>query len=137
MLKFIFLIAFVISNEIVSSQSKVISKTILVILAHPDDETAIGPVMARLTKENKVFLVIATDGRYWSREHAGNIKGDSVVTKRRKELQCSCNALGVDSLIQLNYHDEMGGRSSVGEYFAQTKKLREELKLILKKLVQT
>jgi len=134
MRNFFLLLILVIANTVASSQAKEVSKTILVILAHPDDETAIGPVIAKLAKENKVILITATDGRYGIREHAGNIKGDSLAALRRKELQCSCNELGVDSLIQLNYHDGMGGRTSVGEYFTQTKKMRKEIKSIIEKI---
>ena len=112
-------------------QSK--QKTILIVLAHPDDETAIGAVISKLTKENKVILLIATDGRYGIREHAGNIKGDSLAVVRKKELQCSCKELGIDSLIHLNYHDGMGVVTGVGEYFKQTKEMREELKGSLEK----
>lgn len=124
------LVSFVLATLMACAQKQ---KTILVILAHPDDETAIGPVIARLTKENKVILITATDGRYGVREHAGNIKGDSLVAIRKKELQCSCNALGIDSLIQLNYHDGMGSRTGVGEFFTQTKKMRAEIISIIKK----
>lgn len=109
-------------------------KTILVILAHPDDETAIGPVIAKLTKENKIILLIATDGRYGVRQHAGNIKGDTLTAIRKKELQCSCRELAIDSLIHLNYHDGMGVITGVGEYFKQTKEMREEIKSIIAKI---
>lgn len=115
-----------------SQQSK--QKTILIVLAHPDDETAIGAVISKLTKKNKVILLIATDGRYGIREHAGNIKGDSLAAVRKKELQCSCKELGIDSLIHLNYHDGMGVVTNVGEYFKQTKEMREEIKGIIGKI---
>lgn len=109
-------------------------KTILIVFAHPDDETAIGPVIAKLTRENKVILLTATDGRYGVRQHAGNIKGDSLAAVRKKELQCSCKELGIDSLIHLSYHDGMGTVTSVGEYFKQTKEMREEIKAIIEKI---
>ncbi len=110
------------------------NKTILVILAHPDDETALGAVLHKLTKENKIILVTATDGRYGVRKHAGNIKGDTLAAVRTKELICSCKELGIDSLIHLNYHDGMGMITGAGDYFTQTRKMKEEIKAIIEKI---
>lgn len=131
-MKKVFLICILMIPLFAISQ-KVKPKTILVVLAHPDDETAIGAVITKLTKESKVILLTATDGRYGVRQHAGNIKGDSLAAVRRNELQCSCKELRIDSLIHLNYHDGMGGVTSVGEYFKQTKEMREEIKSIIEK----
>jgi N-acetylglucosamine malate deacetylase 2 len=113
------------------------SGIVLIILAHPDDETALGSVIAKLTKENKTILLIATDGRNGVREHAGNISGDTLAAIRRKELICSCEKLGIDSLIHLNYHGGMGMRTSVGEFFTQTRKMKEEIKMIIEKINPT
>ncbi len=132
-MKKVFLICLLLFPFLVFAQ-QARQKTILVVLAHPDDETAIGAVIAKLTKENKVILLTATDGRYGVRQHAGNIKGDSLAAERRKELQCSCKELRIDSLIHLNYHDGMGGVTGVGEYFKQTKAMREEIKSIIEKI---
>lgn len=57
---------------------------ILVVLAHPDDETAVAPVLAKYAADHDVCLAIATDGRYGYREHAGIPKGDSLVAVRVK-----------------------------------------------------
>ncbi len=54
-------------------------KIILAIFAHPDDEGAIGTVLAKYAKSHKVYIVIATDGRYGIRDHAGIPEGDSLA----------------------------------------------------------
>ncbi|OSZ77283.1 hypothetical protein CAP36_12810 [Chitinophagaceae bacterium IBVUCB2] len=64
-MKYIFFILLLTCSSEITAQK---NKSILVVLAHPDDETAIGPVIAKLTKENKVILLIATDGRYGIRQ---------------------------------------------------------------------
>jgi LmbE family N-acetylglucosaminyl deacetylase len=113
---------------------QVSQKTFLVIFPHPDDETAIGHVLAKLSKENKVILITATDGRYGVKKHAAISQGDSLAAVRKKEVECSCKKLGIDSLITLGYHDGMGVVTGVGEYFRQTKSLRDTLIKIIDKI---
>lgn len=125
---------FIFTFLVCHSQTAPKQKAILVILAHPDDESAIGPVIVKLTKENKIILLTATDGRYGIREHAGNIKGDTLAAVRQKELECSCEKLGIDSLIHLKYHDAMGILTGIGEYFEQTRMMKEEIKTIIEKI---
>lgn len=110
------------------------NKTILVALAHPDDETAMGAMLYEMAKTNKVILLIATDGRYGFREHIGIKDSDSLAAKRKSELRCSVSTLGLDSLIQLGYHDGFGVRTSVGEYFTQTARMKEEIKSIIEQV---
>lgn len=134
MLQKILLYLFLFIASVGHSQTAQENKTILVILAHPDDETALGAVLHKLTKKNKIILITATDGRYGVRKHAGNIKGDTLAAVRAKELICSCKELGIDSLIHLNYHDGMGMVTGVGDYFTQTRKMKEEIKAIIEKI---
>ncbi len=70
-------------------------KIILAIFAHPDDEGAIGSMLAKYAKSHKVYIVIATDGRHGVREHAGIPEGDSLAAVRKKEMDCSFKQLGV------------------------------------------
>ena len=125
--KLILLISFLSALAIANAQ-----KTILAIFAHPDDEGAISSVLARLGKENKVFVIIATDGRYGVR--FGNPSGDTLALIRQKETQCACNILGIQPPIFLGFHDGMGLTTGHGEYFKQTGELTEKLKQKIEEL---
>lgn len=99
------------------------------ICAHPDDETSIGPVIAKLAKQHHITLITLTNGGLGYREHAGIPKGDSLAAVRTKELQCSCEALGIDSLITLGYRDGFGllDPEGIKEYFARMRELRTKM----------
>lgn len=105
---------------------------ILVILAHPDDETTIGPMMRKYARQNKVIYIVATDGRYGVRTN--NISADSLVEIRKAECECSARALGIDSLILLGFHDGFGIQTGIEEYFLQTSNLKKKLKLKIEEL---
>lgn len=109
-------------------------KIIMVVLAHPDDETAMGPVLSKYSADNEVYLVLATDGRYGTREHAGIPAGDSLAEVRKLETICSCNALGIEPPIFLGFHDGLGSRDGLGEYHRQTAKLKEKLKQTIEEI---
>lgn len=104
------------------------NRKILVILAHPDDETAVAPILAKYAANHDVYLAIATDGRYGIREHAGIPAGDSLVAVRKVEAECSCNALGIHPPVLLEFHDGSGMVTGMGEYFQQTAAMREKVK---------
>jgi LmbE family N-acetylglucosaminyl deacetylase len=74
-------------------------KTILVIVAHPDDENMGGAVFAKYARLNyRVKVVIATDGKEGTR--VTNIPaGDSLGKLRRSESICACEKLGIDPPI--------------------------------------
>lgn len=109
-------------------------KIIMVVLAHPDDETAMGPVLAKYSADNKIYLILAADGRYGTREHAGIPAGDSLAKVRKLETICSCNALGIEPPIFLGFHDRFGSKDGLGEYFRQTAKLKEKLKQTIEEI---
>jgi LmbE family N-acetylglucosaminyl deacetylase len=115
-----------------SFKEKPKSKVILAVVAHPDDEGAIPQVLAKYGKENKVYVIIATDGRYGVM--AGYSAGDTLANIRKKESECACKTLGIQPPIFLGFHDGMGLMtgmdigSKMGEYFKQTVELKEKLK---------
>jgi len=80
--------------------------------AHPDDEAlGTGGVLARYAEEGvTTVLVTCTNGELG--DAPGGVKPDDpahdegvVVPLRRRELEASCQALGVSHLELLGYHD--------------------------------
>lgn len=117
------------------SVPKIELKTIMAILAHPDDEAAFGQILAKYAAEGKdVFLVIAADGRYGVEEHAGIPAGDSLATVRKKESICACKTLGIKDPIFLELHDGFGLLNGLGEYFEQTAKIKKRLNQIIQEV---
>lgn len=125
----ILLITILVSCGQTSAQRK---KTILIILAHPDDETTIGALMAKYAKQNKVYYIVATDGRYGTR--VNNISEDTLVQIRKSECENSCKHLGIEPPIFLGFLDGLGMKTGIGEYFKQTKALTEKLKTKIEEL---
>lgn len=115
-------------NREVEPESKNEIQTIMAILAHPDDESAVGHILAKYASEGKkVILVIAADGRYGVEEHAGIPPGDSLAVIRRDESICACKILGIEKPIFLGAHDVFGAMSGIDEYFRQTAEVKQKL----------
>ncbi|MGA9347676.1 MAG: PIG-L family deacetylase [Anaerolineae bacterium] len=82
-------------------------RTLLVVFAHPDDESfGIGGTLARYAAEGvHVVLACATMGE------AGKIHDPSLGTReqlaeiREHELRCACDVLGISELHLLGYRD--------------------------------
>ena len=82
-------------------------RTLLAVLAHPDDESfGIGGTLARYAAEGvRVVLACATRGE------AGEISDPCLGTKeqlaeiRERELRCACDVLGIGELHLLGYRD--------------------------------
>jgi N-acetylglucosamine malate deacetylase 2 len=109
--------------------------TIMALLAHPDDESAVAPVLARYASEGMtVYLVLAADGRYGVEEHAGIPPGEALAAVREKESACASEILGIKPPVFLGYHDGFGLMGGLGEYFRQTSALKEDIKRIIDEL---
>ncbi len=81
-------------------------RTLLAVLAHPDDETfGIGGTLAHYARQGVgVHLVCATRGEVG--EAPPDLKGfASVGEMRMDELQCASNILGLASISFLGYRD--------------------------------
>lgn len=111
---------------LISCSSGTRNKTILVVFAHPDDETTIGPVMNKYAESNDVYLLLATDGSYGVTAHAGIPAGDSLVGIRKKEVMCSCEALGIHPPIFLDLQDGLG-LNGHGNFYEFEPLLKERL----------
>jgi LmbE family N-acetylglucosaminyl deacetylase len=87
-------------------------RTLVALLAHADDETAISPVLARYAREGvQVHLIIATDGSagsgsqlYLQRSETGPV-GDALAKARADEARCAATALGVLEPTLLTFPD--------------------------------
>jgi hypothetical protein len=72
------------------------ARTLVAVLAHPDDETFFSPVLARYARAGvRVYVVIATDGSQGVAPHAGIPAGDGLATIRVGEARCSARELGI------------------------------------------
>jgi LmbE family N-acetylglucosaminyl deacetylase len=70
-------------------------KVILAVFAHPDDETFVGPVLARYAKQGvDVYIAFATDGQRGTNDFAKIPAGDQLGQARRGEATCACQQLG-------------------------------------------
>jgi LmbE family N-acetylglucosaminyl deacetylase len=111
-----------------SAQAQV-SRPIVAIFAHPDDERVIGPLLSRLSREGReTHLVIATDGSKGVRDFAHIPAGPELAAARTKEAECAANRLGVRQLHILGLPD--GGLAS----FEVLGKLRSGLAAIIDSL---
>lgn len=112
------------------------TKEVLVVVAHPDDETGFGSVLAKFSRLGyKVHLVISVDGRYSSRLE--NKNPDSLAQENKNQAICSCEKLGISEPIFYNLisldrkHGQKDGVRAAVESGIQ---LREKLKETILKI---
>ncbi|MBS1597903.1 MAG: PIG-L family deacetylase [Bacteroidetes bacterium] len=99
---------FVVLGLFSFSQKPLQGKTILAIFAHPDDESTIGPVLAKYaTLGADVYLAVATDGRYGTNSHSNIPAGDTLAAVRNKEMHCAAEKLGIHPPIMIGMHDQL------------------------------
>jgi LmbE family N-acetylglucosaminyl deacetylase len=83
------------------------TKTILAVLAHPDDESfGMGGTLAYYARSGcNVYLVCATRGEagVMDPEHLGNFK--TTAEKREAELRCAAQILALKGVYFLGYRD--------------------------------
>lgn len=101
-------------------------KKILVVLAHPDDEMSVAEVLVQLSRKgHKVVVIIATDGKYFTRDPKVP-EGDSLGRVRREECKCSSQILGIDHPIFFGI-DRLDTKNGVRNYFNCHKQFRDSL----------
>ncbi|MBL8228646.1 MAG: PIG-L family deacetylase [Bryobacterales bacterium] len=84
-------------------------RTVLAVLAHPDDEVWWGAsaMMARYAKEgHKVYLATVTLGQIGVTSWANIPAGPELGAAREEELKCSAAALGIEPPIVLGFFDQ-------------------------------
>ncbi len=85
--------------------SRIRRPSLLVVLAHPDDEIFHGGVLAHLAERGvRVTLVCATDGEA-GKAHPSIGPVDDLGALRVEELALSCARLGLEPPVRLQYHD--------------------------------
>lgn len=118
--------------EIITGEPKERPGSIMAIFAHPDDETTVGPVLAKYASMGtKVYLTITTDGRFGVTDHFEALPEEELVAVRDGELACSCKALGIEPAIHLDLEDKMRSHHGIGEYFGQLHKMEDYLVTII------
>ena len=79
--------------------------SLLIVLAHPDDEVFHGGVLAHLSERGvRVTLVCATDGDA-GKVHPSVGPVSDLGALRIEELRLSCKRLGIDDPVLLRFHD--------------------------------
>ena len=101
------------------------NRVILTVVAHPDDETFLGPVLARYAREGtKVYLAFASRGEKGVRKHAGTSQGDELADLRHGEAVCSCQQLKIEEPFFFGVND--------GELGMLTQPLDKNIEIVVK-----
>jgi LmbE family N-acetylglucosaminyl deacetylase len=80
-------------------------KTLVVLMAHPDDESPVAPILSRYAREGvQVHLIIATDGAQGA-AHTAIPRGPELARVRADEARCATDALGIHPPILLGFPD--------------------------------
>ena len=108
--------------------SQTTTRTLVTVWAHADDETPVGPILARYAREGvQVHMIIATDGA----QGAANTtvpRGPEIAKLRAEEARCSALALGIRPPILLGFPDGALGHYNADPalLFRLTQRLVEE-----------
>jgi len=106
-------------------------KVYLAILAHPDDEIAMAPVLAKYAKNNTVYLLIGMDGRFGTKP--GFPTGDSLVKVRQQESNCGCQILGIKPPFFLGFSDDLT-HNETPKFMEQVYYLKQKIKKKIEEL---
>jgi N-acetyl-1-D-myo-inositol-2-amino-2-deoxy-alpha-D-glucopyranoside deacetylase len=83
--------------------------SLLVVLAHPDDELFHGGMLMHLSQQGvRVTLACATNGEAGT-SHPSVGAVDDLGALRVEELKLSCRRLGIDPPVLLGFHDSARG----------------------------
>lgn len=109
-------------------------KKILAVFAHPDDESIVGPMLAKYVREGvDVTIVTATDGRFGVTDWSGFSAGDELAEARRGEMQCAADALGAN-LYHLTYEDQFKAAEGFDGFIAQSRGFLDDLHEIIEEV---
>jgi len=109
-----------------SATYRLAQKTILTVVAHPDDEMAIADVLVKYRRLGyKVYVIIATDGKDGVRV-TPIPAGDSLGSIRKKESTCGCKTMDIEPPVFLSI-DRLDTKIGVRNYFNAHKQLLDSL----------
>jgi LmbE family N-acetylglucosaminyl deacetylase len=81
--------------------------TILAVFAHPDDETSVGPLLARYARQqHNVYLIVVTAGQKGATAHSGIPAGKALGDARKKEMIAAAEKLGIRLPMVLDFEDQ-------------------------------
>lgn len=105
-------------------------KSLLAVLAHPDDETfRCGGTLALLARQGvRVQVLAATRGQAGSCGDPPVCRPESLGVVREAELRCACAALGLEPPILLDYQDGTLARVSEAEAVSQIMAVIQEVR---------
>lgn len=127
-------IAILFSQNLVIAQDSNEGKTLMAVFAHPDDEITLGAILNKYAEEGvKVYLVVATDGRFGTNERTEHVAGDDLAALRREEMQCSADKLGVE-LIHLKYEDQLKSAGGYDGHMPHIKALMKDIYDIMERV---
>jgi LmbE family N-acetylglucosaminyl deacetylase len=93
--------------------------SLLAVFSHPDDETSVGPMLARYAAEgHDVYLACVTSGQRGYRPHFDMPIGDQLGAVREEELRCSARALGIHEPFAMGFQDQGISTHAVAEEVA-------------------
>lgn len=119
-----------------AAQAQTATRTLVALFAHPDDEVAVAPILARYAREGvHVYEIYVTGGEAGAGQgqmfqRPDSLKaGASLARIRADEARCSATALGVNAPLILDFPD-----GKLGDYigdrtliFRMTDRIAQEL----------
>lgn len=108
--------------------STILGKKILVLTAHPDDESFLagGTIYANSQAGGKTFLICATLGEKGKSHLQEKMNDEQLQQIRNKELRTAGNELGIKRIMTLNFPDGKVNEHE-DEVLAEVKKLWPEI----------
>lgn len=108
------------------------SRTVLTVLAHPDDEVwwGTGAMLAKYAQEgHSVHLATVTSGQIGITSFANIPAGPELAAVREEELRCSAAALGIQPPIPFGFFDQgLTTTTVIDEVAKRLRKLIAELR---------
>jgi LmbE family N-acetylglucosaminyl deacetylase len=99
------LTAALLSVSLHEGSPSAIGKTLVVFMAHADDESPVAPILSRYAREGvQVHLIIVTDGAQGG-AHTTIPRGPELARVRADEARCATDALGIHPPILLGFPD--------------------------------